>query len=145
MQNHIDMISSGVVVHWTVHDWVEGQSNPVDEWHGRLSDAAKLQFNALFKNICKEPNHLFWGGFKFPKGELRQERIWQLDFVADKKQYRVLGIFGGVQRQLVLLEGLFHKGKVYTPPNAFENAIKRAKRLREKKASTRERKIRFDL
>lgn len=133
------------IVVWTFHDYVEGGNDPIQDWYDNdLSDAGKFGFDGLLKNSAKTKSELGWSGFKYPKGELRKEKIWQIAFVADGKQYRVLGVFRPA-RQAVLLIGCYHKGKVYTPPDALDTAVKRAKALREGRAGTRERKIKFDL
>jgi len=134
------------VIHWSFHDYVEGGQNRIENWRTNdLSDAGKFGFDSLLKNTAKTESHLEWTGFKYLKGEAKKERIWQLDFLADGRQYRGLGVFGSLRRQAVLLIGCYHKGKVYTPQNALDTAIKRAKALREGKAITRERKIKFGL
>ncbi|MGD0599277.1 MAG: hypothetical protein ABR988_05610 [Terriglobales bacterium] len=133
-------------VYWSFADYVEGGRNPIADWYANdLSDDGRMQFDALLKNTGKIESHVQWSGFKFPKGELRKHRIWQLDFLADGRQYRVLGVFGSIRRQAVLLVGCYHKGKVYTPPDAFDTACKRAKALSEKRAATSERKIKFNI
>lgn len=131
---------------WRFFDIVEGRNNRIQEWYqGDLLVEGRYAFDALLKNTAKISNHLQWGNkFKYLKGEARKERIWQLDFVADKRQYRLLGIFRP-QRQAVLLIGCYHKGKVYAPPDAIELASKRASALREGRASISERSIRYDL
>ena len=144
MRNHTKVILFPVHQFWSFFDYVEGTSNPIEDWYLALSEEAKYMFDSLLKNTGKIENHLEWGGFKYFKGEPKRERIWQLDFIADKRQYRVLGIFGGVRKQAVLILGCYHKGDVYTPQNALETATKRAKALREGRASTHERKIRID-
>ena len=145
MRNHTKVISFPHGPEWTFHDYVEGASNPIEAWYQELSDAGKFQFDSLLKNLSKTANHLEWIGFKLLKGEPRKERVWQLDFIADGRQYRVLGVFGSVRKTAVLLLGCYHKGKVYNPPDALETATKRAKKLRENKAGTRERKIKSDI
>jgi hypothetical protein len=133
-----------MVPHWSFHDYVEGQHNPIEYWYvNDLSIVGRLAFDALLKNTAKTRNQLEWGGFKHLKGEPKKEHIWQLDFIADGRQYRLLGVFRPA-RQAVLLIGCYHKGKIYTPPNALETASKRARLLREMKAGIRARKIRFD-
>jgi len=135
----------GIVVHWTFYDYVEGDRNPIQDWYeNELSDGGRFGFDGLLKNSAKTRSELQWSGFKYPKGELRKEKIWQIAFVADGKQYRLLGVFQAARRAFLLI-GFYHKGKIYTPPNAFDTAIRRAKALREGRAGTRERKIKFDL
>ena len=113
----------------------------MEVWYQQSSTDAQDGFDAVVKNTAKIPNHLQWGGFKFLKGKLKEERIWQLDFVAEKRQYRIFGIFGEIRRQAVILSVCYHKGDNYTPPDAMNTASKRAKNLRERRATTIERKI----
>lgn len=148
MQNHKKVILFPQPFRWRFFDYVEGESNPsnpIEDWYQELSDEGKMMFDALLKNTSKIENHLQWGGFKFLKGEPKKERLWQLDFIADKRQYRVLGVFGGIRKQAVLILGCYHKGEVYTPHNALDTASKRAKALREKRGNTLERTIKVDL
>ena len=145
MKNHTKVISSEASGNWSFHDYIEGEWNPVEDWYKGLSDAAKAQLDSLLKLLSKTQNHLQWIGFKYLKGEPKKERVWQLDFIADRRQYRVLGVFGTTRRQAILLLGCYHKGPVYTPPEALETATKRAKKLRESKAETRDRKIDPDI
>jgi hypothetical protein len=129
---------------WSFFDYVEGDHNPVADWYRELSEEGRYGFDALLKNTHKIESQLHWGGFKFLKGKPKEERIWQLDFIADKKQYRLLGVFGELRKQAVLILGCYHKGDVYTPHNALDTACKRARLLREGRAQTCERKIRTD-
>jgi len=132
-----------VAAHWSFFDYVDGGVNRIQEWYETLSEEAQDRFQALLKNTRKIQNHLDWGGFKYLKGIAKVERIWQLDFIADKRQYRLLGIFQP-GRQAVLILGCYHKGENYTPRDAIETACRRAKALREGRASTDERTIRED-
>jgi phage-related protein len=135
-----------VLPRWSFLDFVDGGGNRIEAWYqNELSREGKDGFDALLKNTHKIENHLQWGGFKFLKGEARKEHIWQLDFVADRKQYRALGVFGAERKQAVVLLGCYHKGDSYTPRDAIETACKRAKALREKRGTTCERKIKYDL
>lgn len=141
MQNRIKVILSSPTYFWSFADYVEGRQNPIENWYsGELSEDARFQFDSLVKNTAKIENHLQWGGFKFLSGKPKKYSIWQLDFIADRRQYRVLGIFQP-GRRAVLLEGCYHKGKIYTPQGALETACKRAKNLMEKRATTVGRKI----
>ncbi len=100
-----------------------------------------MTFDTLLKNQQKIESVLNWNGFKYLKGKLKEERIWQLDFIADKRQYRLLGVFGEVRKSAVLILGCYHKGDNYTPLDALKTARKRAQALREGRAKTYERKI----
>ncbi len=144
-KSHKSDIVEEIVLHWSFHDYVEGGRNPIEDWYlNDLADGGRFGFDALLKNTAKTENHLQWSGFKYLKGEPKNYRIWQLDFFADRKQYRILAVFRP-GKQAVLLIGCYHKGKLYTPPKALDTACKRAKALREERAGTRERKIKFNL
>ncbi|MCH8039441.1 MAG: type II toxin-antitoxin system RelE/ParE family toxin [Nitrospinae bacterium] len=144
MPYHTKVISSQEASYWTFRDYVEGTSTPIEDWYQRLSEDAKFLFQATLKNIRKTENPIQWGGFRFLKGKLRAEQIWELKFFADKRQYRILGIFGEARKQVVLLMGCYHKQGNYTPTDALDTALKRAKALKERRGGLRERKIRTD-
>lgn len=131
---------------WSFWDYVEGRTNHIENWYQNdLSQEGKDNFDALLKNTAKIKNHLQWGGkFKYLQGEPKQEGIWQLDFIADKRQYRLLGVFNPGKKAIILI-GCFHKGPRYTPENAIATAIKRAKDLRERRATIHERKVKNDI
>src|SRR5207245_9014382 len=102
-------------------------------------------FDGVLKNIRKTENHLQWSGFRrFLKGKYKSERIWELGFYAEGRQYRILGLFGDQRKQVILLMGCYHKQQVYTPPDALDTAYKRAKDVHEGRAILRERKIEMD-
>lgn len=130
---------------WSFYDYVEGGTNRIEEWYTGLSQEAKDSFDALLKNTRKIENHLHWGGFKFLRGEAKNERLWQLDFIADKRQYRVIGVFGLGRKRAALILGCYHKGPNYTPRDAICIACQRAKSLREGKGGTNERTITEDI
>ena len=145
MTNHIKVINFPEPEIWSFRDYTEGGVNRIQEWYSGLSQEAKDGFDALLKNTRKIANHIQWGGFKFLKGEAKDERVWQLDFVAEKKQYRVMGVFGIGKKQAALILGCYHKGPIYTPKDAINTACKRAKALREGRAGTYERQIPEDI
>jgi hypothetical protein len=143
--NHKNVISFPEPANWSFFDYGDGGTNRIEPWYQELSDEGKDTFDKLLRNTCKISNHLQWGGFKYLKGKPKEERIWQLDFKADKKQYRLLGVFGDLRKQAVIILGCYHKGDAYTPNDAMETACKRAKTLREKRATIHERKIKENI
>jgi len=145
LRNHKNMIRFPSRF-WTFFDFLQGERNLIEEWYKHeLSEEAQFIFDSLLKNLCKVESLADCTGFKFLKGKLQDERIWQLDFIADKRQYRILGVFGLGPKKAALLLGCYHKGDNYTPRDALEMARKRAKALRERKAGLSERKINSDL
>lgn len=144
------LIPSEVPDHWTFWDY-EGA---IENWYQNdLSEEAQDQFDALLKNCAKIENHQQWPGFgKFLKGV--KEPIWELEFRADKRAYRVLCVFASIvapgcwpratestRKRAILLAGCYHKQGVYTPANAINTAETRARALREDKAKVYERPI----
>lgn len=128
---------------WKFLDFVEEDgTNRIEEWRQELSEDARLQFDAILEQDCKTAQFMDWLSFKrFMKGECREWKIWELQFSADGREYRVFGIFGPNRREATLLAGCYHKGRVYTPPNALETAIKRCKLLAQGRAGRDERQI----
>lgn len=145
MRNHTKVIFLPSPPKWSFFDYVREGRNLIEEWYRELSDEAKFNFDAVLKNQRKIESHLNWTGFKYLKGRPKEERIWQLDFIADKRQYRILGVFGEGRKNAVLILGCYHKGDNYTPQDALEMARKRAKALRERKAEIRERTVNSDI
>lgn len=130
---------------WTFYDYVQDTKNPVQAWYTGLSLEAQLAFDAVLKDCSKTENFQDWVGFRcYLRGAAKAERVWELGFVADRRQYRILGIFGDERKHAVLLVGCYHKGSNYTPSNAIETARKRAKGFKEEKGGLRERKIETD-
>lgn len=129
---------------WIFWDYVSpAGNNMIEEWIAKdLLDDGRLMFNKLIKNIRNTENHLNWIGFRrfIKKGK---ERVWELEFFADGRQNRVLGDFAG-EKQAVLLIGCCHKGRVYTPADAIDQAFKRKGLLRNGTAEHSERNISTD-
>jgi len=145
LRNHKKVISFPSPPLWSFFDYVSDGQNPIEEWYQKeLSEEAQFIFDTLLKNQQKIESVLNWTGFKYLQGKPKEERIWQLDFKADKRQYRLLGVFGEERKNAVLILGCYHKGDNYTPRDALETARKRAKALREGRAETNERKIQSD-
>jgi phage-related protein len=133
---------------WTFRDFQFSEdSNPIEDWYKSLSEEGRSEFDTLLKVNQKTDSPIQWIGFKrFLKGKkFERERIWELEFRADKRQYRVLGRFGQIRKQAIILLGCYHKGTVYTPADALEQAYKRAKLLAEGRALTCDRPIREDI
>ena len=133
---------------WTFLDYVnETGTNPVNSWYEDLSPSAQVQFDTLLKDACKVEDPRNWVCFKrFLQGKkYKSEKIWELAFVADRRQHRILGKFGTKRRQAILLCGCYHKQNVYEPAKALDTAYKRSKALSEGKGSLYERKIKEDI
>ena len=95
MRNHKKVISFSCPYLWSFFDYVVDGKNLIENWYlEELSDEGRFTFDAVLRNHQKVESHLDWIGFKYLKGKLKEERVWQLDFISDKRQYRILGVFG---------------------------------------------------
>jgi len=148
LTNHNKVISLPSPSLWRFFDIAYSENaDPIEDWYRNdLSEEAQLSFLATLKDIQKIENHANWLCFKrFLSGQkYKKYRIWELWFPGDKRQYRILGIFGPDRKQVALLMGCYHKGGVYTPQNALDSAHNRARDLAEGRATRRERKIPTD-
>ena len=116
--------------------------NPIEDFYRKeLSESARMLFDNILKDSGKTGDFRHWVAFKrFLKGEAKGERLFELEFSADKRAYRAI-CRQSDGRRIVILALCYHKQKVYTPANAIESAVKRSRALREGKAGLRERKI----
>lgn len=131
---------------WEFYDFGnEAGRSALEAWWSGLSDDARDIFNAILKNNKKIESPREWTQLRYLHGDARKHRIWELRFRADKRAYRVLGMFGTKKKSAVLLIGCFHKQSVYDPPNAIDTAISRKRLLEEGRANAVERKIRSDI
>lgn len=128
---------------WTFWDYVSpADNNKIEEWRQKdLFDEGRLMFDKLISQYRKIENHLEWAGFKRKPFIQGDDRIWEIRFVADGRQTRVLLTFHR-EKSAVLLMGCYHKGPNYQPPNAIEEAFRRKKLLASGEASHAERKDR---
>lgn len=146
MPNNKKVIPSSQSGFWTFYDWVDSDgSNPIEKWLAGESDEVQMMFNSVLKEARKRRNHADWPCFRHKmKGKAGAEGVQELGFKAQSRQYRLLVKFDG-ELQTVILCGCFHKGDKWTPTDALETTVKRAKALAQGKASRRERTIQDDL
>jgi len=97
-------------------------NNPIQDWYSSLGDHGQQVLNSLLKSNSKIGAPLHWTGLKFLKGDMGG--IWELRFYSDGVQQRLLGMFDGTKRA-VLLMGCYHKGRNYTPPDALATTLTR--------------------
>lgn len=116
---------------WRFFDHLENANNPIEGWYWELSDNGRDTFDALLKGNQKIEIPVNWIGMRPMQGDCKREGIWEWRFYADKRQQRILGIFGSQRKHFIFLIGCYHKQNVYKPAQALETAIKRAKANRE--------------
>ena len=145
MPNNKKVIPSSQSGLWTFYDWVDGDgSNPIEKWLAEQSNEVQMTFNSMLKEARKRRNYFDWPCFRHKmNGKPGSEGAYELGFKADGRQYRLLVKFDG-ELQTVILCGCFHKGGKWTPTDALETTVKRARALSQGKASRRERTIQDD-
>lgn len=134
---------------WTFLDFGSDNTNYIEDWYQKeLSEQAQDKFDDMFKHIQNVEFCRDWPCYKREiKGQPGSEKIWELKFDADKKAFRILGIFvRGEEKKALLLIGCYKKKmRGYHPKSALKTASKRAKLYREGKATIYERQIEEDL
>jgi len=133
---------------WKFFDFVYAsgnRNNPIETWREGLSEDAELLFNNILKDCAKVELPIHWVAFKrYLSGKCKEYKIWELYFVADKRQYRILGNFGPGKKEATLLIGCYHKQDAYTPRDTLDTAYRRASLLARGEADRHERKIPTD-
>lgn len=107
----------------------ESGRDVIEEWDVEETFEAGESFRAMLKTNHKTKDYRQWTCWNHPmKGEAKKYGIVELDFPADKREYRVLCKFNG-KMCIVLLCVCYHKGSNWTPKGAVDIAIDRAKAL----------------
>ena len=149
MKKNIEVIhygSASVPVVWRFWDYGTPESNLFDEWYSSQSEETRDQVDGILKNCHNVEDHHQWLAFKrFLKGEYASSKIWEMRFKSEKREYRILGIFGTKRKEAILLMGCYHKDGNYTPHAALDIAFQRATNFKLGKGRVRERKIKTDL
>jgi hypothetical protein len=122
-------------------------TQPVDDWAiNDLSDSARFALNDALKDAQKIDEMTDWLCYKRRmKGKLAKFKVFEIRFqCGDKREYRLLGVPGKERKQVVFLMGCYHKGRTYSPADALNTTLKRAKDLKAGRVTIHERKIRTD-
>lgn len=139
MPNHKKVIpfpSSG----WSFFDYTD----EIEDWYWRLSEDGQEIFQSMLKTNSKAAIPANWIGSKMLQGKYKQDGIWEWYFIDNKRQQRLMGIFGEERKTAIFLIGCSHKQKVYTPPDCLDTATKRAREVRNGTARLRKREVRQD-
>lgn len=126
---------------WKFWDYVSvADNNMIEEWlQKEVFQDGRLTFDKLLKNIGNTENHLNWIGLRPKPFKRKSGMIWELGFLADGRQYRVLGDFCG-EKEAVFLIGCYHKQGRYHPEDAIDQAFNRKGELKNGTATHQERK-----
>ncbi len=115
------------------------------DWDVDKTLEAEFALNSLLKSERKTKNYTNWPSWRHKlQGDAGKYGVIELGFKADKRQYRILAMFDGSMR-LVILCICYHKGSVWTPKEALATATNRAKLVLAKKAKLNVIKVTNDL
>lgn len=94
----------------------------------RLSTQAEERFLAELRWLFETPI----GEWHEPRAKKLRgyDDLYEMRFVADKKQIRPIGYFGPSPNQFTILIWASHKQNVYTPQDALDSAERRRKEIR---------------
>ena len=115
------------------------------DWDTERTLAGGFEFNQLVKTSRKIRNHAEWGSWRHKcHGKAGELGVVELGFKSDKRQYRVLSMFHGKMR-IIVLSICYHKEKTWNPKDAINIATNRAKLVLAGKAKLNVIKIANDL
>ena len=115
---------------WQFFDFTyKTNSNAVENWYCKQDEETQDMFTQTVDSCRDITNHLDWPHFRPLRGEPQKSLgIWEIGFCSLRREYRILGIFNGKKRA-VLLGACFHKQRIYSPPEAIPTACDKAKLL----------------
>ncbi len=127
---------------WRFLDYCSAAGNNlIEEWYQKVLDAtAQAEFDVVLKMLSVTDD---WRGLSEFES-LGREGLCTIRFKAGKSgkiQYRPVGFFGPGERTFSIYVGCSKKGNIYTPPDAFDLALKRRGKVERKEAFLRERTI----
>jgi len=112
-------------------------NNLIEEWYEELPDEAQAGFDVTVKVLSITED---WRGLpEFTS--LGRDGLCEIRFKAGKIQYRPAGFFGPGIKCFSIYVGCSKKGRVYTPPDAYDLALKRRGKVQRGEAFLRERFI----
>src|ERR1017187_5582518 len=110
-------------------------NNLIEEWYLDLPEEAQAEFDVTLKTLSITED---WRGLS-EFDCLGREGLCEIRFKAGKIQYRPTGFFGPGAKCFSIYVGCSKKGRIYTPPDAFDLAIKRKGKVARGEAFLRER------
>jgi len=110
-------------------------NNLIEEWYLDLPEEAQAEFDVTLKILSITED---WRGLS-EFDSLGRERLCEIRFRAEHVQYRPAGWFGPGPRCFSIYVGCQKKGRIYSPPDAFDLAMKRRSKVVRGEATLRER------
>jgi hypothetical protein len=111
-------------------------NNLIEKWYCNLPEEAQAEFDVTLKALSITED---WRELPGMFEHLGRDRLCTIKFKAGNVQYRPAGSFGPGDKRFSIYVGCRKKGKVFTPPDAFDLAIERRAKVQRGEASLRER------
>ena len=105
----------------------------IEDWYQGLPTDAQADFDWVIRELAGVEDWRDSGRSKPLHG--KQRGFVEIVFKTNKVQYRPVGRFGPNRREFMLLIGCSKKQKVFTPPDAFDQAVKRWSLLQQRRGS----------
>jgi hypothetical protein len=112
-------------------------NNLIEAWYESIREEAQAEFDVTLKALSISAD---WREMKEFK-HLGREGLCEIRFKSGNVQYRPAGFFGPGEKCFSIYVGCKKKGGVYTPPDAFDLAIKRKSDVSRGRGSLRERTV----
>jgi hypothetical protein len=128
---------------WAFLSYVEDGIDVIESWYESQTLEAQLAFDKLLKQNIKIDNHLQWIGYRHKMKGNELKRVFELEFTADKRANRILCVFDGKKR-MVMLCGCYHQNKIWTPAGSLETTARRAEKVLNGTAKLQFKKIEID-
>lgn len=123
--------------YWRFLDYCsEAGNNMIEDWYEGLPTDAQADFDWVIQELAGTEDWRDSGRTKPLHG--KQRGFVEILFKTSKVQYRPVGCYGPNRREFSLLVGCSKKQRVYTPPDAFDLAVKRWGLLQQGRGSLRE-------
>ena len=108
-------------------------NNMIEGWYQGLPVEAQADFDWVIQELAGTEDWRESGRSKPLHG--RQRGFVELVFKTNNVQYRPIGRYGPSQREFTLLAGCSKKQRIYTPPDALDQAVKRWSLLQQGRGS----------
>lgn len=105
----------------------------IADWYQGLPTDARADFDFVIQELSGTKEWRGTGRTKLLHG--KHSGFVEIIFKTNNVQYRPVGCFGPDRRQFSLLVGCSKKQRVYTPPDAFDLAVRRWALLQQRRGS----------
>ena len=122
------------MIYWKFMDFRSPSgNNQIAKWYADLDPREQADFDTLIKILGNSEK---WDSKDCASiSGKKYQGLSELRFKQCDKQHRVIGFANKDTHEYMLLIGCFHKDKVYKPPGALDQAVKRRNQVNSGEAS----------